>query len=372
MSDNITRLAGLVGVRALNYGTMTVKMSIGFDGIIFGLQKVGGVSTYSWEIIRRLSNQTAHSFELELPKGIDSDRAAELESLDIDFHRYGNAMGLARYSACKLESLVVHSSYYRTPISRKSKSVTTVHDFVYERYRTGMAKSVHGFQKRAACRRADAILCVSENTRTDLLNTYSEVDPDNAFVIPLAVDHEQFHASENVQSDLQHTVVFIGQRSGYKRFDLAVNAVAAVSELNIGIVGSSLTEAEIQLLESNLKERWKELGHVTNDELREIYSSAFALIYPSDYEGFGLPLLEAQACGCPVVAANLSSLPEVGGSAANYAKHQSVEAYSYELEQLLESSNRIDTIYKGLTNAKRFHWDKTFDETMTVYEKLLQ
>ena len=111
-----------------------------------------------------------------------------------------------------------------------------------------------------------------------------------------------------------------------------------------------------------------EFGFVQNNILRLLYSNAFALIYPSDYEGFGLPLLEAMACGCPVIASNLSSLPEVGGKAVIYANYQNEESYSLQLNKLLTSEYRNNLIKKGIFRSHLFTWEKTFQMHLNLYE----
>ncbi|MEM8501320.1 MAG: glycosyltransferase family 1 protein [Pseudomonadota bacterium] len=343
---------------------------IGLDGIIFGLQNFGGISTYSWELLSRLSGERNCQVTLGLPKIVLSDRASALTNLNLSIVREKRPVQISRYLSTDLSSPVVHSTYYRTPRTEKCKSVITVYDFVYERYREGVAKTVHSAQKRRACMQADKILCISENTRIDLLNTYPEVDPQKVSVTPLAVDHQNFFPNPLPRNDLCDTVIFVGQRTGYKRFQLAAES-ALLAGLKFAIVGSPLLGAEKKMLNTIMKDRWQELGKVSNSELREIYSNAFALIYPSDYEGFGLPLLEAQACGCPVVAANLSSLPEVGGLAVGYADSQTKEAYSWQLERLFDRNYRRTKVEAGISNAKNYNWDQTFDLTMAAYQNLL-
>ena len=203
----------------------------------------------------------------------------------------------------------------------------------------------------------------SENTRNDLLNAYPTVDERRTVVTPLAADTSIFFPPEDVAAELADSVVFVGQRAGYKRFDLAVEAVAR-SHYTFVVVGSPLTKDEILLLQDKLSNRWRFLGRLSDAELRSVYGGAYAFIYPSDYEGFGLPILEAQACGCPVVAANRSSFPEVGGVSTLYAKEQTADAYLECLTRMERSDLRLDLKNQGYANVKRFSWDKTFQLTL--------
>jgi len=343
--------------------------AVGFDGVIFGLQRVGGISTYAREILLRLST-TDHEVIVGLPRSILAEPSDNLvpQAARVEHDRL--PVRAARYLPTALSGDLVHSTYYRVPARRRTRSVVTVYDFVYERYRSGAAQRVHGWQKRAACRRADAILCISENTRKDLCAAYPDIDPNRVTVTPLAVDHGNFFIPERPRADLSETVVFVGQRGGYKRFDLAVEAVAQTG-MRFAIVGAPVDASERELLDKWLQGRWVELGRVTNAELRDVYAGCFAFIYPSDYEGFGLPILEAQACGAPAVVANLSSFPEVGGNAALFAAAQTPKAYAEKLEQLKSSPYRSAVIATGIANAARFHWDRTFALTLDAYQRVL-
>ena len=125
------------------------------------------------------------------------------------------------------------------------------------------------------------------------------------------------------------------------------------------------------MLEKSLSGRWTYKGLVTNSELNALYNDAYALIYPSDYEGFGLPLLEAMRAGCPVVCSRSTSLPEVGGEAALYAARQVAAAYAEELEKLRNDSRRRDRVQMGFAQASKFSWDACVKRTLEVYREVL-
>lgn len=346
-------------------------IDIGFDGAIFGLSRIGGINTYAWEMLWRLSNVADAEITLGLTDKVISGKKEAIEALNLPTTRDIIPTKAARYMKSRLRNDVVHSTYYREPPSKRTKSVVTVYDFVYERYRSGLARKVHSLQKSRACKTADAILCISENTREDLLKAYPDIDPAIVHVTHLALAHETFFVPDDAYPAIDDAVVYVGGRTSYKRFDLAVQA-AALSNLRLAIVGPPTEEEERTLLDRYLAGRWSWLGRVDDATLRRVYAGAYAFIYTSDYEGFGLPILEAQACGCPAVVANRSSFPEVGGKAALYAQEQTAEAYSNCLSALADTENRKRVVAAGLSNSAQFNWDRTFDLTISAYRNLLK
>ena len=347
------------------------KIAITLDGIVFGLQTRGGISNYWDRLVRHMSVAPDVSSHLVLPKRLQyADYDAEWHSrsstrkevLPTAVSRY---LDVSDDRPCD----VFHSSYYRSLTNRSVRCVVTVHDFIYERYQHGPARRVHSWQKARSIRRADAVICISNATREDVLRYVPDVDPSRLRVVPHGVDLSTFFPDpEGNVAELENIVLYVGQRGGYKRFDLAIDAVAQCRNLSLGMVGPVPTPDEVQLLDSRLSGRWHSFGPVSNSRLRQLYSTAFAFIFPSDYEGFGLPILEAMACGCPVVAAHTSSLPEVGGKAALYSLEQKPESFAAVLTKLHSSTNdRQFAKISGLQRAREFSWERAFNKTLEIY-----
>ncbi len=347
------------------------QISVTLDGIIFGLQERGGISNYWDRLVRYMSKLPNVNTNLVVPKKLkfeDFDRdlhvgmEARKEIIPTSVSRYIDVMD---DRPCD----VFHSSYYRSPANKSARCVVTVHDFIYERYRYGLARNVHSWQKERSLRCADAVICISKATREDVLRYVPDIDPSRLHIVLHGVDPCTFFPDPGGdRPEIENMVLYVGQRGRYKRFDLAVEAVEQCRYLSLGIVGPPLTKDELQLLETRLRGRWHAFGSVTNSRLRQLYSAAFAFIFPSDYEGFGMPILEAMACGCPVVAAYTSSLPEVGGQAALYACEQRPEFFAEALSTLHNSSvDRKNLIAAGLQRARDFSWERTFNETLSIY-----
>ena len=343
-------------------------MNIKLDSIILGMQRFGGVSKYWSRLVAGVSSAYPES------KNIMPMNSFNHESGD-NFVNERVPVSISRYLPVRNvnKNEIFHTSYYRWPITKCRAYVVTVYDFTYEKFSNSFQKYVHSLQKFESIRRADSIICISESTKKDLLHYCKGINPQNIHVVHLGIEHDEFYCTKNISDYKKHDnhVLFVGRRDGYKRFDLAVEAVSRIQTLSLSIVGQKLTDNEIGLLENRLHRRWKCYEDVDSNKLRELYGSSFAFIFPSDYEGFGLPLIESMACGCPVVSSSLSSLPEVGGSAALYAPNQDYQSYFNQLQSLIDSEElRPDMIALGLLRAKEFTWRKTVLETIKIYSSL--
>lgn len=334
-----------------------------YDGIIEKLQQGGGVTVVFNELIKRLSHNYLY-FSYEVSSHIANSKQNHILSSRL----------LERYRDAQLplellgEKAVFHSTYYRMPANANLPVVTTVHDFTYEKFVKGPAKYVHSWQKNRAIRNSDLVICVSQNTAKDL-QQYCPIDQKKIRVIYNGVS-DSYHPLDGISSDQGQNVVFVGARSGYKNFTLAAESVAAMPNLRLQIVGGGkLSEDEIKHLDAHLPNRYQWLGRLSDEELNQTYNQAYALLYPSSYEGFGIPVIEAMRAGCPVVAVNVSSIPEVAGDAAILVNKATVAALSEALIKL--PAMRKQLISAGFAQAAKFSWDRCFEETLAVYNELL-
>jgi mannosyltransferase len=348
---------------------MSSQLPVVLDSIIFGLQRYGGISNYWARLLNHGAASSAISVCQVLPRHICFREFDTALTKGVPALQERLPARVSRYMRARIpdSEAVFHTSYYRLPRTRVSKYVVSAYDFSYERYRKGIARYVHTAQKRESLRRADAVLCISHSTKQDVLEFCEDIDASKLYVTHLGVDADMFFPDSAKVAGHETTVLFVGQRDGYKRFDLAAQAVQRCPRLKLGIVGPPLSAAERDVLQAKLGRRWQEIGPISTEELRRLYSSVFAFIYPSDYEGFGLPVLEAMACGCPVVAANRSSLPEVGADAASYAPEQRSDAYADAIDRLSNDATRAAQVHAGIVRAAEFSWARTFERTLSIY-----
>lgn len=344
------------------------------DNIIFSLQRAGGISVV-WENIISGVQRSGLEYEcLEYP-GFDGNIVREnmmsfnsktVKPLSVWVERYTNP---SLKASCPF---VFHSSYYRICTNKNAVNVTTVHDFTYELFNKGIAAKVHRWQKFRAIRNSDVIVCISENTKRDLLKFLPDIEPDKIRVIYNGVSEEYRQVDSHRWDSLGEYVVFVGSRQPYKQFQLAVESVKE-TPYKLAIVGGKLNEEEIAFLDGVLgKDRYVYTGLLTSEELNELYNQAVCLAYPSAYEGFGIPVLEAQRAGCPVIAYNASSIPEVIGETPLLLNSLTVSEFRGKLNLLMQEQVRKEVIAAGLENSKRFSWKKMGDEYVELYRELLK
>lgn len=259
----------------------------------------------------------------------------------------------------------------------KKPIIVTIHDLIPD-----LANTTEIIQKRReVLNRVDHIIAISQHTKSDLIKLYSV--PEEKIIV---IHHGCSPVSqEQIKVDgVDKFLLYIGLRVGwpkgdgsfsdYKNFDFMVDAIAPYlkrnPEMKLFCTGSGFTDHEI--------ERFKHLGiehqivskFVSSGEMEWLYANAQAFIYPSRYEGFGMPIVDAFARGCPVVCCNSSCFPEVAGGAALYFENNDAEGLVSCLTKLEDPIIRNEMIEKGLERAKLFSWQKAADETLAVYAKM--
>jgi len=358
-----------------------------YDYQAFWWQKYGGISRYFYEVATRLFkdesldvkilaglyvNEYLRTVEPGLVTGIYVPKIPKvgtpLKLLDKKFSK--------EWLKIKPPNIVHETFYSKGSIIPKGVTIVlTVYDLIDEKFRPN-SEIIE--VKAAAIRRADHLICISENTRKDLLE-YFNIAPEKTSVIYLASSLAQLKASGNATIPLQSPyILFVGERGGYKNFERLLRAYASSQALmkNFKLVcfgGNSFASEELALARSvGISE--ENLLRVSGDDslLIDYYAGASVLAYPSLYEGFGFPPLEAFSLGCPVACSNTSSMPEVSGDAAEYFNPYDVDSIASALEKVVFSEQRRrEIVTLGQDRVNLFSWDRIANETSQLYHRLM-
>jgi glycosyltransferase involved in cell wall biosynthesis len=273
---------------------------------------------------------------------------------------------------------VWQSTFFRLPSRWPGPVVTTVYDVIYERY-PGFFNSAQADwtrrEMKKSVQRADTVICISETTKQDVIQFY-DANPAKLHVIPLAPGEAFLHfdSEKSLLGSQRPYILYVGRRANHKNFMILLAAYsrwAARGDIDLVVVGESWSESEQHLLKKNdMLDGIRLISNVDDKELASIYSRALALVYPSLYEGFGLPLLEAMACGCPVVASCIPSNVEVAGDFAIYFEAEDVDALIAALDQAIENGRSAQRVQQGLQHVKTYSWDRAAQQTLAIYREI--
>jgi|AntDeeMetagen134_2_1112570.scaffolds.fasta_scaffold00805_5 glycosyltransferase involved in cell wall biosynthesis len=278
-----------------------------------------------------------------------------------------------------------HSLSAYLPLAVRDTSLVTVHDLKHIRFpsyfrgRSSLKRRYITAMVRRSVRAADHILSVSEHTRSDLIDLFG-VDEANVTVVPLGPGGAGADADGPPSIEGPY-LFFVGSLRPHKNLATLVDAYNELRDRSDGVAATlAIAGAEYGDSLAELRERIHEpyrgdvefLGRVDDETLTRLYAHATAFVYPSLYEGFGLPPLEAMGHGTPVVASDRTSIPEVVGDAGIYIDPTDTTALADALERVLTSESTRDCLReRGRQRYQEFSWERTACETLAVYEKLL-
>jgi glycosyltransferase involved in cell wall biosynthesis len=359
-------------------------MRVIFDYQIFLKQKYGGPSRYFVELNKHLHKINVNS-EIFSPLHINNHFSNKKYCFNIKNKFYFNKIlskineGLTYFYLKSKKELIIHPTYYNFDylFSNKNKKVITVFDLIHEKFYSPERIKRFKDEKIKALKEADFIICISENTRKDLIDYYN-IEKKKTKVIYLSYLINPEKKFNVVYSNNKPFILYVGNRHGYKNFEIILKAFNASPEIKNNFLlycfgGGEFSKNEIDLFKENnfTNEQYKYLGN--NEEmLGSLYSNAFCLIYPSLYEGFGLPVLEAMNSNCPVICSNTSSLPEVGGDTVEYFNPRELDSLVDAIKKIINSEKYRNILIKNaFIRSKIFSWEKTAQETFQVYKSLL-
>lgn len=361
-------------------------MRILFDHQVFSIQRYGGVSRYFVELLRALRQVDSIEVDVIAPAHVNAYLASGDSKHPLTFSLPHPQTGL-RYRASLLAPLVrlasylgspdvVHETHYAlgsTHVPNNTRLVTTCHDMVFEKFPHWISGAAdRAALKRKTFERADAIICISNNTRTDLLEIYPDLEPKVA-VVHHGVDHTIAQASPAPFS--QPYLLYVGVRDGYKNFETLMHALGRSKQLreNFHLVcfgGGTLSanEREVSRRAGFSPDNIHQLTG-SDSVLASLYKHAAAFVFPSLYEGFGMPLTEAMVQGCPIACSAASCFPEICADAAVYFNPCDADDMSFAIETLV--SKPRDLVSSSVTlRGKQFSWSRCATETAHVYQSL--
>lgn len=282
-----------------------------------------------------------------------------------------------------------HSTYYLMPYRISVPIVFTCYDLipiVYPQYFSYFQRAIYRIAHLIAARTSSQIIAISESTKLDLIK-YLAIDEHKISAIPLAADEafrpqpiDMIEAAQSRYGIPRQYCLYVGTNKPHKNLLGLLKAWKLLND-NKGLEGHSLviagrwdsrySEAKQYALGSGLTKFVKFIGNVEEEHLPALYSGATIFIQPSLYEGFGLPIIEAMACGTVVACSNTSSLPEVVGDAAILFNPKDAAIMATTLGNLISDRNKLNSLKdKSVLQAARFSWHKTALNTIEIYRKV--
>ncbi len=273
------------------------------------------------------------------------------------------------------------------PLNIPDNSIVTAHDCmgiipgIRESFSETFQKSFVNCHKFLEKNKRITIIADSESTKEDITK-YFDIEAERIFVVPLGIDHDFYYKQTDKSILKKYKIVepyifYIGaveERKGvfdlieaYRMIRKRYDGIQLVIAGGIGARNKDKYEPIIGAEDINY------IGYISDDDKRALLSSAEMFVFPSRYEGFGLPILEAMSCECPVITSNISSLPEVGGDAVEYVEPESVEDLAYVIRRLMDDEKRRrDMSNLGKKRARIFSWERCAKETENVYSNVLR
>jgi glycosyltransferase involved in cell wall biosynthesis len=355
-----------------------------FGPEVFG-QRYGGISRYVLELHRRLpalgirstiaagAHHNAYLAGQPGVRGMHVPRRLQKERLRPWRERLNDA-AVRGYLRGMHRGAIYHQTYYGGTAGQRHSGpyVVSAYDLVHAKFPEHFPTDDPTVaQQRQAFAKADLILAISGTTKKDLHDIF-DIDPARITVTHLGVAPPPERPTRTAGLGRPY-LLYVGQRYGYKNWERFVHAYAVsglAPDVQVVSVGGSFTPDEIVLIDRLGLSR--DIVHVSADDdlLDALYREAVAFVYPSLYEGFGLPPLEAMARGCPVVASSTGSVPEVLGDAALLADPYDVDSLAAALAEAVQPERRVELSARGRALAATYSWERTAELTAAAYRTL--
>ncbi len=372
-------------------------MKVLFDPQIFNLQIFGGISLYFTKLLEYYSKDS--EIEFKLPLTYSDNRYICTSSLlkNLSFYEYNFLFKdeivkiLKRFNALKfyikLKSKkfdLLHPTYFDKSILKhigNKQFVLTIHDMTQEMVPEYFVfdKKVEEFKetKKILAQKAARIIAISENTKKDIINLYN-IEENKIDIIYHALPLKITDKESPDQELPEKFILFVGQRAKYKNFALFLQSISDIlkNDKNLKLAcagGPDFNKSEKKFIKNlGIEGKVIRLPITYDEHLINYYKNALCFVFPSIYEGFGFPILEAFQCGCPLVCSNTSSFPEVAGDGAVYFDPYDTESIKSAVVKVIQDKSLSKNIVqKGYDRLKDFSWQKTTELTKKTYRKVL-
>ncbi len=346
-----------------------------------------GIGTYLTELLPRLIAARPHvTFELLGSASVLGNqmwtRAENVRIIDVDAPIYSVQEQVALPWSIPRGTDLLWSPHYNVPLAWRGRLAVTVHDLAHlalPEFAGGVHRRAYArFMFRHVARRADAIITVSDFTATEFgrLVGSRRAKPE---VIHSGVDRGWFAIPPSTSPHPRAYLLYVGNVKPHKNLGRLLEAFRQLTsriQCDLLILGKTegflSGDTSVRAAADRLAPRVQLLGALSQEALRRYMSHAEALVLPSLYEGFGLPPLEAMACGCPTIVSNVASLPEVCGNAAVYFNPLEPASIAEAILQVLEEPGLRETLRcRGLERARRFTWESSAERTLAILERAL-
>lgn len=370
-------------VSQMRFGATTTdhRLQIRYDHDIFSLQPFGGISRYFAELIPRIAS---HGMGARFTIALTSN--AYLRNSTLQVGKYLPPFPFGKPLQYFVNSIweapramargygILHKTYYTgRRLPNRTRVVITVHDMIPERFPPHQKHM--SVKKRYWSERADHIITVSDATKADLINLF-DISPSKITTVHHGISLYPGNPKHNSPLGGRPYVLYVGSRAAYKNFNRLLQAYALAPNLrkNCDLIcfggGGFSAQEQGEMRSLGI---CGQVQHLTGNDacLADAYAGAAAFVYPSLYEGFGLPLLEAMRLGCPVLCSNIPAFTEVAGDAALYFDATSIDSMRGCLGDALSGTVILkDRIKKGYGRADQFSWDRCATETAAVYKAI--
>lgn len=364
-------------------------MKILFDYYGFSLQKIGGISRYFVELNKEFNKNKINSKIIApIHKNLHLKDCKFNSKINFYLNKYPKYTNrfidnynfyLTNFIIRSSKPEIIHQTYYSNKNfyinKNKTKSILTVYDLIHEKFHNDFGFDKNYRPKSFSLKNSDHIICISYKTKIDLMNIY-KIPEEKISVIHLA--YTKFNGFKKYKIINVPYLLFVGSRKRYKNFFTFLKGFSLSNSLKkdfkiVCFGGGKFDKKELQII-NELGLNVENIIQIEGDDqiLSNLYKNAESFVFPSLYEGFGLPIIEAMSYGCPVILSSIEVFKEIVEGSASFFDPYSSESIKEKIENLVYSNeNKQKFITKGYNQIKKFTWENCANNTLSVYKKII-